>query len=85
MGTAIPLRKEVMGDYHELKTKIHGRLMDMMDLSLIGTVDENVLRQEIRKLTEKIVVDERFPLNYGEREKLFKDCEKAMAWEGGRT
>ena len=75
MGKAIPLRGDVAGDYHELKTKIHGRLMDMMDLSLIGTVEEKVLRQEIRKLTEKIVVEEKFPLNYAEREKLFKEIQ----------
>ncbi|OGP63491.1 MAG: pilus assembly protein CpaF [Deltaproteobacteria bacterium RBG_13_53_10] len=75
MGTAIPLRKEVGGDYQELKTKIHGRLMDMLDLSLIGTVDEKVFRQEIRKLTEKIVMEEKFPLNYAEREKLFKEIQ----------
>jgi pilus assembly protein CpaF len=75
MGTAIPLRREVGGDYQELKTKIHGRLMDMMDLSLIGTVDEKVFRQEITKLTEKIVVEEKFPLNYAEREKLFKEIQ----------
>jgi len=75
MGTAIPLRREVAPDYHELKTKIHARLMDAMDLSLIGTVDEKVLRQEIRRLTEKIVVEEKFPLNYAEREKLFKEIQ----------
>src|SRR5512139_318525 len=75
MGTAIPLRGEVAGGYHELKTKIHGRLTDMMDLSLIGTVDEKALRQEIRKLTEKIVVEEKFPLNFAEREKLFKEIQ----------
>jgi len=34
-----------------------------------------VLRQEIRKLTEKIVVEEKFPLNYAEREKLFKEIQ----------
>jgi pilus assembly protein CpaF len=75
MGTAIPLRREVAPDYHELKTKIHARLMDAMDLSLIGTVEEKVLRQEIRRLTEKIVVEEKFPLNYAEREKLFKEIQ----------
>ena len=75
MGTAIPLRKEVGTDYYELKTRIHDRLMDLMDLSLIGTIEENALRQEIRRLVEKIVMEEKFPLNFSEREKLFKEIQ----------
>jgi len=75
MGAAVPLRRENLNDYHEMKTKIHEKLMDQMDLTLIDSVEENILRQEIRRLAEKIVAEEKFPLNYGERDRLFKEIQ----------
>jgi pilus assembly protein CpaF len=64
-------------DYFELKTKIHDRLLDLMDLSIIGSLDEAILRQEIRKLVEKIVSENHFnvPLNLNERERLFREIQ----------
>jgi len=41
-----PLSKE----YYELKAKIHDRLLELIDLSLLNTVNEAQLRQEIRRL-----------------------------------
>ncbi len=63
--------------YFELKAKIHDRLLEMIDLSLIDTVNETVLRQEIRKLVERILVEDNHtvPLNYSEREKLFREVQ----------
>jgi pilus assembly protein CpaF len=59
-------------EYFELKTKIHDRLLDLMDLSLIETFDRNVLRSEIRRLIEGILREEAglVPLNLEERERL---------------
>jgi len=64
-------------DYYELKTKIHDRLLNLMDLSIIGSLDEAILRQEIRKLVEKIVSDNHFniPLNLNERDRLFREIQ----------
>jgi len=49
------------------------RLLELIDLSLINTVNEPQLKQEIRKLVKeswwRITVP---PLNYSEKEKLFK-------------
>jgi len=62
--------------YHELKTRIHNRLVDAMDLSLVNTLDEARLRQEIRRIVEKILSeDNSYPLNFNEREKFFREVQ----------
>ncbi|MBM4389283.1 MAG: CpaF family protein, partial [Deltaproteobacteria bacterium] len=62
-------------DYFELKTRIHDRLLDLMDLTIIGSIDQTILRQEIRKLVEKILSENysTVPLNMSERETLFRE------------
>jgi pilus assembly protein CpaF len=64
-------------EYFELKTRIHDRLLDLMDLSLIDSIERDFLKQEIRKLVERILLEEKdtFPLNYSEREKLFREIQ----------
>lgn len=62
-------------EYFELKTKIHNRLLDLTDLSIIETLDHSVVRSEIRGLIERILSEEEngMPLNLSEREKLFSE------------
>jgi pilus assembly protein CpaF len=64
-------------EYYELKTRIHDRLLSMIDLSLIESLDEAMLRQEIRRLVERILMEDKgsIPLNYNERERLFKEIQ----------
>jgi pilus assembly protein CpaF len=49
----------------------------MIDLSLLDSLEENVLRQEIRKLVERILAEDKnsVPLNFSERERLFKEIQ----------
>ncbi len=72
-GTRFAMSKE----YLELKSKIHGRLLELIDLSLINTIDQLLLKQEIRKLTERILVEDNqtLPLNYNEKERLFQEVQ----------
>ena len=67
----------ITNEYYELKTRIHDRLLDLIDLSLIDSLDQHLLRQEIRRLVERILLEEKdsVPLNYQERERLFKEIE----------
>jgi len=64
-------------EYYELKTRIHDRLLNLIDLSLIDSLDEAMLRQEIRRLVERILMEDKnsMPLNYNERERLFKEIQ----------
>ncbi len=70
-------RSLITKEYYELKTKIHDRLLDLIDLSLIDSLDEAMLHQEIRRLVERILSENgnTVPLNYNEREKLFREIQ----------
>jgi pilus assembly protein CpaF len=64
-------------EYYELKTRIHDRLIDLIDLSLIDSTDQQVLKSEIKSLVERIVREEenKVPLNLIERERLFREIQ----------
>lgn len=62
-------------EYQELKGRIHDRLIDLMDLSRLDSVDYTILQQEIRNLVVNILASESVPLNVTEREGLFKEIQ----------
>jgi pilus assembly protein CpaF len=64
-------------EYHELKTAVQNKLLDVMDLKLIDTIEPGQLRLEIRRLAERVLseIKSTVPLNFQEREKLLKDIE----------
>lgn len=64
-------------EYNEMKTNVHNRLVELLDLSLIDSLDQRVLKQEIRKLTEKIIHEGPMgiPLNLEERERFYKEIQ----------
>jgi pilus assembly protein CpaF len=71
-------------EYFELKTRIHDRLLDLIDLSLIDSLDPAGLRQEIRRLVEKILFEDgnTIPLNYSEKERLFREIQDEVVGLG---
>lgn len=64
-------------EYNELKAKVHERLLEMLDLSLVDTLNESDLRREIRHLTTSILSEDgmRTPLNAEERERLLQEIQ----------
>ncbi len=72
--------KFVPEEYFELKSKIHDRLLDLMDLSLLETLDRNAIRSEIRGLLESVLREKGngLPLNFNERERLFTEIENEV-------
>jgi pilus assembly protein CpaF len=65
----------MLDEYFELKSRIHDRLLDLIDLSVIDKLDRDSLSTQIRKVVEKILREESFslPLNMTEREKIFTE------------
>ncbi len=63
--------------YHEVKTSIHGRLLDLLDLSLLDKLSEEELHTEIAKLVERILREEfrHAPLNSAERRNLMTEIQ----------
>lgn len=72
-----PLSLIVSDEYAEMKTKVHERLLELIDLSLIDSLDRDLLREEIRKLTVRILADDKqsIPLNFEERRRFHKEIE----------
>jgi pilus assembly protein CpaF len=62
-------------EYQELKSRLHDRLLDLLDFSLLDSLDKAALRHEIVKLVEQILTSETVPLNFRERERLVKEVQ----------
>ncbi|HWA98724.1 MAG TPA: CpaF family protein [Pirellulales bacterium] len=60
-------------DFEELKRRIHGKLVDKLDLARIGDLEGEVLRREIRFVVEHLSDAEDTLLNRAERERLVEE------------
>jgi pilus assembly protein CpaF len=59
----------------EWKLKVHERLLNILDLSLIGTIDESMAREQIRKSGRQLLEQESAPLNLDQRERIIQCIE----------
>jgi pilus assembly protein CpaF len=61
--------KHMSDDFFKFKVKVHERLLDMIDLTLIETMPKDALIQEISQLAEQVLKEESndLPLNLAER------------------
>ena len=64
-------------DYNELKSRVHDRLIDILDLSIIDSIDRDMSRREIRRVIEGILAEDGFaiPLNSHEREQFLREVQ----------
>src|SRR5580693_5910987 len=60
-------------EFEELKRRIHGKLVDKLDLTRVGDLAGDVLRREIRLVVEHLCDSEDTLLNRGERERLVEE------------
>ncbi len=56
--------------YEDLKQRIHGKLVDKLDLTRVGELEGDTLRREIRLVVEHLCDNEDTLLNRSERERL---------------
>jgi pilus assembly protein CpaF len=75
IATMTSTRKYMPEEYFEFKSRIHDRLLNLIDLSLIDKLDRDTLSLQIRQIVETILKEESFnlPLNLAEREKIFTE------------
>ena len=68
---------EAAEHYFDLKTRIHDRLIDMIDLSLLDSLSESEMRSEIAKVTEGLLWGEfrNAPLNLAERKRMLAEIQ----------
>jgi len=57
-------------EFENLKRRIHGKLVDKLDLTRVGELEGDVLRREIRLVVEHLCDTEDTLLNRSERERL---------------
>jgi pilus assembly protein CpaF len=62
----------------EWKLKIHDRLLKVMDLSLIGTVEEDRARTEIGEIVQGLFAEESAPLSLDQRRRIVKAIENEV-------
>ena len=68
----VPGAKPLPEEYFDLKSRIHNRLLDLLDLSVLETMDREQLSVQIRQIVQRILREEaaNTPLNLAERERL---------------
>ena len=66
-------QKDKETEFENLKRRIHGKLVDKLDLSRIGELEGDVLRREIRLVVEHLCNTEDTYLNRSERDRLIEE------------
>ncbi len=59
--------------YQELKGKIHLRVVELLDLTVVSSMSQEALERELGKLTDQILQQDSVPLNLRERVQLSKE------------
>ena len=77
-------KKDIPIEYFELKTRIHDRLLDIIDLNIIETLDKQTLKSQIKTLVERILGENgnSYPLNSIERELLITEIQDEVLGYG---
>ncbi|MCA9179339.1 MAG: CpaF family protein [Planctomycetales bacterium] len=60
-------------EFENLKRRIHGKLVDKLDLNRVGELEGDTLRREIRLVVEHLCDTEETLLNRSERERLIEE------------
>jgi pilus assembly protein CpaF len=64
--------------YHELKSRIHEGLLNRMDLAVMESLPQERLLSEIKSLVEKLLIEERTPINDTERLRIIQDIQNEV-------
>ena len=73
MQSMRPTEASKAEEYEALKKRLHGKLVDKLDLTKVGELQGDVLRREIRLVVEHLCDTEETLLNRNERERLIEE------------
>ena len=73
-------KKNIPEEYFEIKNKIHDRLLDLIDLTVIERLEHSTIKSQIRKLVESILREDGHgvPLNSVEIELLITEIQNEV-------
>ena len=61
--------------YQELKMRVHHKLLERMDLTVMETMPLDELKRQLKTLVERLITEEAVPINELERERLVEDIQ----------
>jgi pilus assembly protein CpaF len=67
------LNRQTGGDFEALKSHIHGKLVEKLDMTRVSELEGDSLRREIRVVVEHLCDTENTMLNRSERERLVEE------------
>lgn len=59
--------------YQELKERLHQRVIDLLDMTAVGTMSQEVVTDQLTKLIDQLLQQESVPLNQRERAQITQD------------
>jgi len=62
-------------NYQKIKSSIHQKMLDRVDLSVMESLPTDRLLSEIKILVEQLILEEKSPINVAERESLVKEIQ----------
>ncbi|HEY2773656.1 MAG TPA: CpaF family protein [Candidatus Binatia bacterium] len=77
-----PSQTPSLAGYHELKGRVHERVIEVLDLSAAAALDEESLKRELGRLIQRILTEEQVPLNMREKEQLVIDIQNEVLGYG---
>jgi pilus assembly protein CpaF len=78
MATRSAAQPVTVDGYKALKTQIHLKLLDRLDLSVLETLTPEKLRHEIAVLVERLLQEDQAAINEAERTTLIRDIQHEM-------
>ena len=64
---------EAATHYHDLKDRLHQRVVELLDLNALSTMSPEMVRTQLTKLIEQLLQQETLPLNQRERAQVTED------------
>ncbi|PHS12722.1 MAG: pilus assembly protein CpaF [Blastopirellula sp.] len=65
-------------DFQNLKTSIHEELVESLDLSLVGRVDSDRMRNDVRQLSNEVMRDRKLKMQAPQKERLLAELENEV-------
>jgi pilus assembly protein CpaF len=74
-GEPLDTKERGAQTYYELKTRIHGQLIERLDLAKLDALPREVVQQQIRRIVEDMLALDETPLSRKERDDLVIEIE----------
>src|SRR5437899_10710949 len=75
VGQTLDARERGKTTYYELKTRIHGQLIERLDLAKLDALPRELVQQQIRRIVEDMLALDETPLSRKERDDLVVEIE----------